>query len=268
LQEEVRFAVGVYVPDVAEPPPLVIAVDQVWLPHLRPVVRRYMSAGVALAGYTREEVAPDSMAAVERLDALFAPNPPATLCAWAWAAMRVLDVLLATGRFSAAGTAVTGHSRAGKTALLAGALDERFALVAPNGSGTGGAGLFRVYGHGSETLEAITRPDRFAYWFTPGLRDYSNREGQLPFDQHFLRALVAPRIVLSMDAEGDLWANPKGTRAAQTAAQPAFDLLQVPDHNRSRFREGGHDMLEEDWLALPATIRGLKQPPTGRGTDG
>jgi len=144
----------------------------------------------------------------------------------------------------------TGQSRGGKTALLAGALDERIAVVAPNGSGCGGAGCYRILGEGSETLDDITNPSRFSYWFHPRLREFVGKEDRLPFDQHYLKALVAPRALISLDALGDLWANPLGTQQTYRAAQEVFDFLVVSDRNGIHFRSGGHAQNEEDWRAL------------------
>lgn len=145
---------------------------------------------------------------------------------------------------------MTGHSRGGKTALLAGALDERITLVAPNGSGCGGAACYRIQGKDSETLEIITRPDRFCYWFQPRFRTFAGKESQLPFDQHFLKALVAPRALLSTDALGDHWANPPGTQATYLAVMPVFEFLGVPQKNGIHYREGKHEHNAEDWNAL------------------
>jgi len=182
-----------------------------------------------------------------------------SLAVWAWGAMRAADYLLAEPWVSAAdgfpavdatSLIVTGHSRRGKAAMLAGAFDERFALVAPNGSGCGGAGSYRVRGFRAETLGAITSPDRYKAWFQQDFGRFAGREADLPFDQHFLRALVAPRRILSTDATGDLWANPVGTQAVYEAAQPVFDFLDVGRHNAIHFRKGKHAYLHEDFEAL------------------
>ncbi len=173
-----------------------------------------------------------------------------SIAVWAWSASRALDYLLTLPEVDPARTVITGHSRCGKAALLCGALDDRFVIVAPNGSGCGGAGTYRIQGEGSETLEAITRTDRFAAWFHPDFRRFAGREEELPFDQHFLRALVAPRAVISTDALSDHWANPKGTQAAYQAAQPVFDFLGVSQNNALHFREGGHAFNAEDYGAL------------------
>ncbi len=174
----------------------------------------------------------------------------ASVAVWSWCASRVMDYVERDDRFDANKAAITGHSRTGKAALLAGALDERFALVVPNGSGCGGAALFRDPPKGVETLELITRASRFKSWFHADFGQFGDRENALPFDQHFLRALVAPRVILSTDAFGDQWCNPPGTQRAWLGAQPVFDFLGAPQNNLIHFREGNHDQLAEDFTVL------------------
>ena len=173
-----------------------------------------------------------------------------SLALWAWAAMRVADHLCTRDDIDASQMTVTGHSRCGKAALLAGALDERFALVAPHASGAGGAGSFRIQPAGVETLYSITKPERYACWFHPRLRGFAGKEYRLPFDQHFLQALVAPRALLSMEALGDQWSNPLGTQQTFRAALPVFRFLGVGNKAALWFREGGHEVVPEDWTAL------------------
>jgi len=172
------------------------------------------------------------------------------LGAWAWGASRVLDYLETLPEIDTKRSVITGHSRTGKAALLTGALDERFAIVVPNGSGCGGAGTFRGATNGVETLKLITLEDRFKSWFRSDFGDFGDHVERLPFDQHFMRALITPRVVLNTDALGDTWANPLGTQRAWLAAQPVYEFLGVGDRNLCHFREGGHDQLAEDMDVL------------------
>ena len=82
------------------------------------------------------------------------------------------------------------------------------------------------------------------------LREFAGREHELPIDQHFLKALVAPRALICTDALDDVWANPKGNRATSRAAQAAFDLTGASNKNGLHFRKGGHDLRAQDWSAI------------------
>ena len=80
---------------------------------------------------------------------------------WAWAAMAVMDYAVTLPELDPKRISVAGHSRLGKTALLAGALDERFYCAFSNDSGNSGASLAR--GSDQETIAMITK--QFPYWF-------------------------------------------------------------------------------------------------------
>lgn len=246
---EVR--IGYYVPTQGPGPfPVILALEPVWQPDLEPIAVLCARRGYIFAGYDRHDLDADNADRAGGVHPRYPDYTWGTLGAWAWGAMRMADFLATVPEADAARIAVWGHSRAGKTALLAGALDTRFALVAPHGSGAGGAGCWRVQPRGVETLELITLPERFEYWFTAGFREFAGHEQRLPFDQHFVKALVAPRVLVSFDGLEDRWANPQGTQATWQAAQPVFDLLGAPANNALYFRPGGHDTTTEDWEAL------------------
>src|SRR5437763_1806467 len=117
---------------------------------------------------------------------------------------RCVDYLITDPRIDKTKLIALGHSRLGKTALIAGAFDERFALVAPAGSGCGGTGAFRFNGKvrgGKEGLEEATA--HFPQWFNPRLATFAGRVEKLPFDQNWLIALVAPRAFIAADSTED-----------------------------------------------------------------
>ena len=215
-----------------------------------PIEEEVVRRGYMAAEYLRTDLDPDENNNVGKAQSAYPEYDWATLAVWAWGGMRVVDYLMTLDCVDKEKIAFTGHSRGGKTALLGGALDERITLVNPNGSGCGGAGCYRIQGERSETLAQITDPERFCYWFHPRFRQFAGKETQLPFDQHFLKAMVAPRALLCTDAFGDRWANPPGTQATTVAAQPVFDLLGVGDKNGLHYREGKHAHSAEDWSAL------------------
>ena len=212
-----------------------------------PIAEALIDRGYILAEFVRTDVAPDDSGRGGALK-LYPGNDWGVLAAWAWGFSRMVDYLLTLDKVDAAHIAIAGHSRGGKTTLLAGALDERIALTVPAGSGTGGCAVFRFPGHGSETLAAIT--GRFGYWFVPALKDFAGAEARLPFDQHELKAMVAPRALLCEDATGDAVGNPRGAQVSHWAAREVYRFLGVPGKIGVHMRTGGHEQNADDWRAL------------------
>ncbi|NLO74034.1 MAG: hypothetical protein GX100_08035 [candidate division WS1 bacterium] len=244
------FLMTMLIPPGDGPFPVVIAGDGCWRYATDQVCEEVLRRGIILTEFNRVEIAPD-IYNNDRNTGIYLAYPEGhygALSAWAWGYHRCVDVLSEMEEVAADKIAVVGHSRGGKTVLLAAATDERIALTAPNNSGCGGAGCYRVQGPESETIEDIIR--RLSYWFGPGLREYVGRETELPFDQHYLKALVAPRALLSTEALGDLWSNPSGTWQTHLAAREMYRFLGAEDRIGIGFREGGHDHGFADWCVF------------------
>ena len=197
-------------------------------------------------------------------------NDAGKLIYWSYMASRMMDYLQTRDIANNSQIGIAGHSRLGKTALLTGAIDERFAFVCANNSGCSGAALSRGKKEGNETLNDII--EKFPYWFCLNYATYKNETQSLPFDQHCLLALIAPRAVYIGGAQEDVWADNEGQFLACIAASRVWKLygkkgLIAPNHllkNGESYikgevgfhlRNGKHYFSRTDWNIYMKAIK-------------
>ncbi len=193
------------------------------------------------------------------------PDDPGKIALWAYAAQRLLDYAYTREEFDTDRAIVCGHSRLGKTALLAGATDERFKYVYSNDSGCGGAAITR--GKVGETF--LDMSDCIGYWFCKNFNNHVGHESEMPFDQHYLLASCAPRYVYVASAVEDTWADPNSEYLSCVAASGAWEKDGFISEDRFpvagdvfhdgkigyHLRAGCHYFSREDWLKFIAFFR-------------
>jgi hypothetical protein len=227
-----------------------------------------LERGYAVATFYNGDVDPDRADVREGIQPHLAklnltkpgPHDWGTIAAWAWGIHRAVDYLVTDKDLDAKRIIVVGHSRLGKTALLAAAFDERIALAIPHQAGCGGTAPSRTTNPKAETVKRINTS--FPHWFNGTFKEFNDQVDRLPFDQHCLAALVAPRPLLYTNAVEDQWANPEGQFQMLQAADPVYRLLgvggleakQMPEVGKlvdSRLgywiRPGKHAMTRADW---------------------
>lgn len=213
--------------DAEGPVPVVLAMEPVWWPDpflKNGIVQRVLARGYAFAGFDHNALASfEDPAHRAALDA-YPDHDWGVVAVGAWGYRVAMNWLESLPELDAKRVAVWGHSRRGKSALLAGALDERFAAVVPHMSGMGGSALYRVRGKGAQRIDQLLEQ----FWLHPALFAYMDSEDELPLDQHWLHALVAPRPMCVHTGRTDHWGNPAGERAAIDAARPVYDWLGKP----------------------------------------
>jgi len=177
------------------------------------------------------------------------------LRAWAWGVSRIVDYLETDASIDKTKFVVTGVSRTGKSALIAGALDDRIAMVAPVASSGGGTPAYRYSGSvpdrgGKEGLTEMVR--KYPNWYSDHLHQFWGQPDKLPFDEHWFIALCAPRPFISLEGDHDQNVNQNGVYESLVAAKPAYEFFHDADRLGISFADRPHGMVQGDWDALLA----------------
>ena len=245
-------------------------------PQDPPVAEEILQKGWAYATVIYQDIQPDraitfDQGVIGATGGERASDSWGTIGAWAWGVSRIVDFLGTQKDIDPKRIALFGHSRLGKTALWASALDERIAAVYASCSGEMGASLARR--DWGETVDDVAQ--NFPYWMAGNFQKYVGRWNEMPVDAHMLIALSAPRPVYVTGGTGDQWADPVGMFQALVAAGPVYRLLGRKDLGTTElppldtpltsgdlgwhYHTGGHSATAEDWRGF---MRMLPNPRT------
>ncbi|MDO7888032.1 glucuronyl esterase domain-containing protein [Hymenobacter cheonanensis] len=263
-----RLAFTIYTPARAtRPVPLMVIVWGGIFPTPTATIEKVLAKGWGVVLFDTGAVQQDSGAGLGQgiigLMSQGQPRQPAdwgVLSAWSWGLSRALDFLVKDPAIDAQHIGIEGHSRWGKTALLAGALDPRWAIVWASSAGSMGTSLEKR--NFAESIDIVAGSGEY-HWMAPNFLRYGGHWQDMPVDAHALLALIAPRpLFVTGGTKGDTWVDPHGEFLACVAASPVYELLgkkglgsttmPAPDHElvngeiAFRLHEGGHtDAL--DW---------------------
>ncbi|KAF5381635.1 hypothetical protein D9615_005545 [Tricholomella constricta] len=228
--KSISFQVTVSTPSSGSAPyPAIIAYGGMSIPT---------PAGVAVITFNNDDMAAQQSSSSRGQGKFYqlygSGHSASAMTAWAWGVSRVIDALEITPSvpINLQRIGVTGCSRNGKGALVAGAFDKRIALTIPQESGSGGAGSWRISdamlksGINTQTASEIVGEN---VWFSTTFAQYVNQVPNLPFDHHLLSALVAPRGLLVIDNTSIDWLGPQSVWGCQKTANKVWQALGVAD---------------------------------------
>jgi hypothetical protein len=190
-------------------------------------------------------------------------HPAGSMMAWAWGVSRVIDALASTPEagIDVAHIAVSGCSRNGKGALVAGAFDERIALTVPQESGAGGSASWRISQaqmnqyratvnpnpSGGQGVQTLLHASGEQPWFRASFGQFGTSDSdvnRLPFDHHMVLGLVAPRALYVLDNTDMMWLGAESSFTDSVAAAEIWAGLGARDAMGAS-QVGGHPHCTE-----------------------
>jgi hypothetical protein len=228
--KSITLTTTITTPSGAGPFPAVIGMDAGDTGSLPSSI--FTSRGIATMTFTSSQLTPQSPGRGQgAIYSLYPDSSVGSMILWAWGVSRIIDGLAMTAsqnKIDLQRIAVTGCSYAGKMALYAGAFDERIALTIPEESGGGGEAAWRVSATktGTEDLEHAQGTS----WYSSNLMQFKNADApKLPFDQHELAAMVAPRALLTIGNPDIDYLSSEAGYVSIKAATEVYKALGVPD---------------------------------------
>lgn len=196
-------------------------------------------AGVATINFNNDEIAQQqdqsSRGKGKFYDIYGSSHSAGALTAWAWGVSRIIDALELTRAQTSIDPArigVTGCSRNGKGAMVAGALEPRIALTLPEESGAGGSGCWRIATWQKNRGENVQESKQIItenVWFSTNFNSQVNNVNALPFDHHMLAGLIAPRALYVMENTDMEWLGKVSTYGCMGIARKQWEALGALD---------------------------------------
>jgi hypothetical protein len=200
-----------------------------------------LSQGYSFASFAESDMAPDSATFQSAgLKGLY-PHDWGVISAWAWGLSQSGQVLRRQGFRE---IIVTGHSRQGKAALLAAAMDQELAGVITHQSGLGGTASLRDSWWRESAAKMVNgfffypllgEGENLAHFFTEEFRNLAQNPTALPFDAHHLIALVAPRHFVDVQGRADFWAGPVSAQRMFHAARNFWNTRGPATNSTAQF---------------------------------
>ncbi|WP_344631567.1 cellulose binding domain-containing protein [Streptomyces glaucosporus] len=243
------FSAGVDLPSGTGPFPAVIVYG-----GLGADTSTIKSSGAAVISYDPFSVGREGTARNNKQGAFYSvygsQSSTGLLAAWAWGVSRIIDVVEQSGGtvLRADATGVTGCSRYGKGAFVAGAFDQRIALTMPIESGSGGVNAFR-----SIARESGSQPLSSAYSEQPWLGDafgsYTGDPSALPVDTHQVVGMIAPRGLFIMDNPHIDWLGARSGAVAALGGAEVYKALGAGGNITywSDVQSGDHCAVRSEW---------------------
>ena len=271
------FPVDIFIPNTDKDYPLIVALDfPIDVNKCYCPIEELMDMGVAVARVLYTDITSDDGDFDNGIAPLLTdrskPMSAGKLMIWAYAAGLIGKYMLEKGYASSDKLYVSGHSRLGKSALLAAALYTEFCGVHSNNSGCSGVAISRE--KRGETISKICK--QFPYWFAPSYLKYADNEQSMPFDQHYLTALISPRKLSICAAVQDTWADTEAQFLSAEAASVIYERDGVVGLSKTReiptvgysnargnigfmLRGGTHYFSRDDWKFFIGFIKSQKE---------
>ncbi len=274
-EKQASFIMQIFKPENVKKYPVVVCGDGCWkYSNNTDYLNAMLDNGIGFVLFNRLELAHDIRGEGRGKGQLYKIYPDldmGALSCWAWGFSRCVDALETFDFIDTSCIAFTGHSRGAKTAMLAGVLDERAHIVNPNETNCGSCACYRIHmtqicedgvERRSETLADLGK--NYPFWIGSGMQEYKEREADLPFDAHYLKALVAPRKLCVWEAASDAWTNTIGSWQTTMAAAEVFKLYGKEENLVWYYRTGGHKHTSLD---IEQLVKVMKRHIDGQPLD-